>query len=304
MQCTSSHPISWRSTLMLSFDPGLDTPDGPFFLSQQFLPKPCMHVSSAPTCHTPPWWPQWYLTRITNCEAPPYAEYCGLPSLSIRSQCLPQRPTFEHLLKIENNLLCILIILFLPHRKQSLFLLQRPFRYLLLFSEIMLFYSEHHVKRFVTPFRNSAKVLNIEAVAVCVCMYVRMYIYIYIYVCMYVYVCVCMYLRTYVCMCMYVRTYVCMYVCVCMYICMYVRMYVCVCVCMYVLYVCMSVWMCICMHVCMCVCMYVCNVCMYVCMNMYMYVCTYVRMSVRMYVCTCMYVMYVCIYFDSCILTD
>jgi len=100
-----------------------------------------------------------------------------------------------------------------------LFLLQRPFSYLLLFSEKMLVYSEHHVKHFITSFRNSAKVLNVEAAAMCVC------------------ICVCMYV------CVYVCTYVCIYVCnACVYVCMYVMYvgliyvmysYVCIYVCMY-----------------------------------------------------------------------
>ena len=177
----------------------------PFFFSSSYQnPVRTYIVSSPSTCHNPrqsyPSWPQSYLTRITNCEVPPYAEFSGLPSLSLRSQCLPQRPTFERLLKIESDLRYILIIPFLPHREQSLFLLQRPFRYLLLFSEIMLVYSEHHVKHFITPLRNSAKVLNVEATAMYVCMYVCMYVYMYLCVCMYVRTCVCMYVRTYVCM--------------------------------------------------------------------------------------------------------
>lgn len=138
-----------------------------FFFSQQFLPKSCMHVSSPPACHKTclsyPSWPQWYLTRTTNFETLYYADFSGLPPLSLRFKRLSRRPTFEHLLKIESDLPYILIIHLLLYREQSLFLLQRTIGYLLLVSEIMLVSSKHHIKHIITPFRKFAKTFNVEA---------------------------------------------------------------------------------------------------------------------------------------------
>ena len=149
---------------MLSFDPGIDTPDDPFFFFSA-VPTKILYarIFSPYVSQNLP--VLSFMTPVVSDKDYKFRSPLlrSLPPLSLRFKRLSRRPTFEHLLKIESDLPYILIIHLLLHREQSLFLLQRTIGYLLLVSEIMLVSSKHHIKHIITPFRKCAKTFNVEA---------------------------------------------------------------------------------------------------------------------------------------------